>query len=185
MWANRAEIASQLLSSRVAWSHDLPWQGEHRYQAWRQDLLGVDLTFDEGLVEDHETFRQGQPIVIAGDLTLPPLTDEDPRTEALSLDMETWSWFLGIYNQLQQERSWDAYCQLVQLLDSRIRPLLDDEPTLTALVPTAATRTAVHTALQAAAGAYDAATHDAQVDRAAALAHSIRDLVLTEHGSDS
>lgn len=123
VWNKRAKIATRLLDAELAWSHDLPWQGDYRFQAWRSDLLGVDLTIDDGYAHWHETFNAGQPTVVAGDVTLPAQTNHGRRR--ITPDMEVWVWFLGNHNQLQQDRAWDAYCQLIQLLNTRLRPLTD------------------------------------------------------------
>lgn len=158
VWARRHTIAERLLDQEPAWSHELPWQGDYRFQAWRSDLLGVDLTFDDSVVGDHETFATGQPIVIAGRLTIPPTTGPD-RTEPIrELDLETWIWFLGIHNQLRQGRAWDGYVQLINLLDTRVRPIMEPAE-LTELLPSSIDRDTLLEMLDTVVSSYRAATH--------------------------
>lgn len=123
-WIDRQAIAERLLDDVISYAHDLPWQGDYRYQAWRSDLLGVDLTFDEGRLEPHEVFATGEPKVLVGDVIIPTQPRADPVARAEELDGETWVWFLGIHNQLHQGRTWDAYVQFTTLLDSRMTNLL-------------------------------------------------------------
>lgn len=140
------------------------------------NLLGIDLTIDDGHVEPHDTFSTGQPSVIAGDLVLPDQTAHSAHHTTTDIAMETWIWFLGIHNQLQQRRDWDAYCQLIQLLDARLRPLLDDVE-LAALTPATATAPAILTALQASVRAHLHTSPPDDVDVTSALAGAIRDHV--------
>lgn len=177
LWNDRLGIASRLLGGEVAWSHDLPWQGDFRYQAWRSDLLGVDLTFDEGRVEPHETFASGEPDVIAGDLSLPAFTEPDRRAAVAALDMETWIWFLGVHNQLRQGRVWPAYCQLVELLDARLASLVDRSQ-LQVLAPKGVAQAAIEEALQATVRAYQRATAGLEVERSQVLASAIQSAIL-------
>jgi len=176
VWARRHQIAEQLLDHNVASSHELPWQGDYRYQAWRADLLGVDLTLDDGTLAQHETFATGQPTVIAGQLTIPPANITSPARQAAELNLETWIWFLGIHNQLQQDRTWDAQVQLVNLLDSRLAPLISNYE-LVALAPTSLSRDALLHKLDAAATAYTTATQALGVTTSNPLPAAIQSVI--------
>lgn len=57
--------------------------------------------------------------MIAGDLVLPDQSARSAHHTTPDIAMETWIWFLGIHSQVQQRRDWEAYCQLIQLLDAR------------------------------------------------------------------
>ncbi|GAB3755757.1 nucleotidyltransferase domain-containing protein [Microlunatus parietis] len=178
LWDRRLEIAARLLAEPVAWSHELPWQGQHRFQAWRSDLLGVDLTFDEGRVEQHDVFATGQPKALAGDVIIPTPDPPDPRGQAKALDAETWIWLLGIHNQLRQGRTWDAYVQFTALLDTRLATLLGPEE-VAALVPRAVTTDELLRQLRRAVADYDRLRHtDALADPTFALAYAIRTALL-------
>ena len=180
LWSNRDDVAAALLGQPVAWGHELPWQRPYRYQAWAADLKQVDLTFDEESIEPSPTLRDGFRVLVdktgaTGKLAtdLDQLTGqlESQQPDPGELDGSTWVWFLGIHGWLQNGRCWQAYTNLVQLIDTRIAPLLADGPSykledaalvdrvdqLHGVVPASPRRDDVARALAAAVRLYDSA----------------------------
>ena len=179
LWSNRVDVASALLGRPVAWSHELPWQRPYRYQAWAADLTQVDLTFDEERIDPSPTLLHGYRVLVdktgaTGDLAadLDQLTGKlTPQPDPGELDGSTWVWFLGIHGWLQNGRCWQAYTNLLHLIDTRIAPLLADGPSykledaatiervdqLYRVVPASPQRQDVDHALAAAVRLYDSA----------------------------
>lgn len=158
LWRAREEVAAALLGQPAAWSHELQWQGPYRFQAWTPSLAAVDLTFDEGDIEDHNVLAGGYAVLYGSvestQKHLPAAADAKVGEE---MDGETWVWLLGPHGWLWQGRYWEVYSGLVQLIDARLRPLITTEATgvLSAVVPAALEPAALLRALRATTDLYD------------------------------
>lgn len=129
LWAQRREIAENLLDAVVAFAQEVPWQRSYRYQAWRSDLAWLDLTIDEGRAEPWEGLagdfrvlvdRRGAIDQLGSDLEAWEPPEHDPR----NVEGDTWVWLLWLGNRLRHDDRWRVWTNLVRILDERVRPLL-------------------------------------------------------------
>src|SRR5438132_8303322 len=47
LWLEREQLAERILGAGAIFQQEPSWQRPFRYQAWRSDLVEIDLTYDE------------------------------------------------------------------------------------------------------------------------------------------
>ena len=129
LWAEREQIAAQVLAAPIAWSWELPWQRPYRYQAWLDDLSMLDFTLDEskvfvwhGLAGGLETLvdRAGVEAQFHADIAALPFQEFD----AVTLNASTWNFLNWLAGRLLHGQYWFVRANLHEPLGTRILPLL-------------------------------------------------------------
>ncbi len=182
IWSERHAVAALLLGEPPAWSHELGWQGPYRYQAWTPSLISVDLTFDEGELEDHAVLAEGFT-VLHGTVADPDAGNGETPSASTGEELqgETWVWLLGLHGRLLQERYWEVFSGLIQLLDTRIRPLLPpgEFSALGRLIPANLRSSDLLNALRSTAQTFDERTRASSQRPPMVLAAAIRQAIDT------
>lgn len=129
LWAEREQIAAQVLGGPIAWSHELPWQRPYRYQAWLDKLEMLDFTLDEGNVFVWHGLVGGvEPLVDRGDVEQRFRADiaalDVPEFDAPALDSGSWNYLNWLAGRLLHGQYWFVRSGLYDTLGNRIIPLL-------------------------------------------------------------
>lgn len=133
LWEERATIAERLLNSPAVWAQELPWQRPYRYQAWRDDLAMVDLSFDEERAAPWHGLAEGFEVVADRDGVASRLRDElacwqPPEFDAERFDGTAWPWLWYLAGRLQRGAYWFVRAGLYDTLNTRVVHLLGAAP---------------------------------------------------------
>jgi hypothetical protein len=111
----------------------LPWQRPFRFQAFRDDLIMGDLTFDEGRAFVWEGLRKDVAVLldranVAARLKEDVSRLQTPQLDAATSDQLVWPWVLWLEGRIRHGAYWYARCAIHDLLNGRVIPLLVDAP---------------------------------------------------------
>lgn len=133
LWAEHAQTADRILGTAALWSQYPTWQRPYRYQAWRSDLVELDLTLDEGDAEPWDSLARGfaAPLDRTGvaDRLRDALRDRPvPEHDAVALDGGTWVWLNWLAGRLRHGRHWFVRNGIADTLNTRVLPMLGTDP---------------------------------------------------------
>lgn len=129
LWSERAGTGDRLLGEPSAWNQEPYWQRPFRYQAWRADLAGVDLTFDEGRAQPWEALPLGFDALVDRDGIVAALEKhlagwQPEEFDAVAADGGTWVWLNWLLGRLRHGELWFVRCEVMKVLRRQVVPLL-------------------------------------------------------------
>jgi predicted nucleotidyltransferase len=129
LWREREALAERVLGTPAIFRQEPSWQRPFRFQAWRADLVEVDLTYDEGTAVVWEGIASGFLVLvdrggIAGRLRTAASAWQRPEFDAAMFDTGTWPWLLWLLGRLRHGQHWMVRYGVMDTLNNRVLPLL-------------------------------------------------------------
>ena len=129
LWLEHEVLAERILGAPIIFHHEPSWQRPFRFQAWRADLIEVDLTYDEGTAVMWEGLAGGflalvDRIGIAGHLQAEAAAWQRPEFDAATFNQGTWPWLFYLIGRLRHGQYWMVRHGAMDILNNRVLPLL-------------------------------------------------------------
>jgi hypothetical protein len=129
LWQDREALAARILGAPIIFHQEPSWQRPFRFQAWRADLVQVDLTFDQGAAIPWEGITQGFAVLvdragIADQLRATLASWQRPVFDAAAYDQGTWPWLWWLVGRLRHGQYWIVRYGVMDTLNNRVLPLL-------------------------------------------------------------
>lgn len=129
LWDRREEIGTILLGRKACWWQEPLWQRHFRYQAWDENLLELDLTFDEERAAPWAALLKGfRTLVDKADVEARLRHDlaswRQPEFDAPAFDGGTWAWLNYLAGKLRHGENWFVRYGVMDTLNNRVVPLL-------------------------------------------------------------
>jgi predicted nucleotidyltransferase len=129
LWERRAQISERVHGRPVVWSQEPSWQRPYRYKTWDENLIDLDLTFDEEYAVPWAGLARGfYPLVdkaaVAARLSSDLASWHRPEFDAAAFDGGTWAWLNYLHGRLAKGEAWIVRYGVMDTLNNRIVPLL-------------------------------------------------------------
>lgn len=129
LWQRREEIAELVHERQISWVQEPNWQRPFRHQSWDDQLIELDLTFDEGVAVAWAALARGFLMLadkadVAARLTADLARFERAEFDAPALNGGTWVWLAYLRGRLRRGESWIVRYGLMDTLNNRVVPLL-------------------------------------------------------------
>jgi predicted nucleotidyltransferase len=129
LWQEREALAARILGTPPMFRQEPSWQRPFRFQAWRDDLVEVDFTYDEGAPVLWEGIARGFVTLVdrgnlAAQLRAEAAVWQRPEFDAAGFDQGTWPWLLWLVGRLRHGQYWMVRYGVMDTLTNRVLPLL-------------------------------------------------------------